>query len=152
MQTFLDSLMCAGDDACVHLEDDIVLTKNFIEKITAQIQLLPSSLIQFFSLRKKDLELGSRWDNNYLMNQCYYCPPGMGTAMLAYAATWIPANKQHPHGTDVLMRDYLRHNKLKYWLHVPSLVQHRNMRSAIGGAGRTSSRQSPTFTDPTEDS
>ena len=78
MDCFQESLRVAGDDAVVHLEDDIVLTSNFCEKALAVIADFPYVLIQFFSMRKKDLEIGSRWESGrtFLMNQCVYYPEG----------------------------------------------------------------------------
>ena len=67
MDTFLSALDRAGDDAVVHMEDDIILTKNFERKILRAIKKHPDNLIQFFSMREADLTVGSRWDISFLI-------------------------------------------------------------------------------------
>jgi hypothetical protein len=146
--TFLRSLEMAGIDACLHMEEDIILTKNFKYKINAVISEKPDNFIQFFSMRKKDLTDGSRWDNNFLMNQCWYSPKGYSKAILDFALKWAKDNlDKHPSGTDTMVSDFLKSRKEKYWIHCPSLVDHRVAKSMIDPR-RSSKRQSLTFVDP----
>lgn len=146
MHTFLDAMLMAGNDPCVHMEEDIILTQDFIAKINAVISQRPNEVIQFFSMRKDDLIKGSRYDGNYLMNQCFYLPAGYSTAIHDYYQFWQNKEK-HPTGTDSMICDYLKAGKEKYWIHVPSLVDHRVAKSMIDPR-RSSKRQSLTFTDP----
>jgi hypothetical protein len=142
----LKALEMGGDDPVVHLEDDIVLTKGFVPKIEAAILEHPDVLIQFFSMRKADLTIGSRWEpgRTFLMAQCYYVPPKMGRGMLAYGKKFDLGEHKEP--SDTMVAEYLRDTKQKYWLHVPSLVDHRVGVSAIDPR-RSSKRQSFTFED-----
>lgn len=149
MATYLDCLRMAGDDPCVHLEDDIILTQAFQDKAEQEINAKPEHVIQFFSRRADDITKGSRFDRRFLANLCWYCPPGLGTQLLAYAPTWLSRNKDQPDASDYMMDDFLRSRKLAHWIHVPSLVQHREMKSTLGP--RSSKRQSPTFQDPIPD-
>tara|TARA_R110000824_G_scaffold97450_3_gene232947 strand:- start:7333 stop:7899 length:567 start_codon:yes stop_codon:yes gene_type:complete len=150
--TFLRSLEMAEDDPCIHMEEDIFLTKNFLKKAMVAIRSKPMSLIQFFSMRKKDLTEGSRWDRNFLMNQCFYAPPVYSRLLLKYFAYWEPKNiKEHPNGTDAMVRDFLKDRKEKYWIHCPSLVDHRQGKSVIDPR-RSSKRQSFTFVERVEQS
>lgn len=145
--TFLRSLAMAGDSACIHMEEDILLTKNFKNKSLQVISQKKNELIQFFSMRKKDLTIGSRWDNSFLMNQCFYSPEGFSKNLLEFYPFWAEKNlEQHPNGTDQMVCDYLKHIKKKYWIHVPSLVDHRVAKSIIDPR-RSSKRQSLTFRD-----
>lgn len=146
MDTFLEAMRMAGNDPVVHMEEDIVLTKNFVPKIEAAIAERPNEVIQFFSMRKDDLLKGSRYDRNYLMNQCFYLPAGYSLAIHDYYQFWDDKEK-HPTGTDNMICDYLRAGKEKYWIHVPSLVDHRVAVSMIDSR-RSSKRQSLTFKDP----
>ncbi len=146
MDTFLAAMQMAGNDPVVHMEEDIVLTKDFVPKIEAAIAERPDTVIQFFSMRKDDLLKGSRYDRNYLMNQCFYLPAGYSTAIHDYYQFWGDKEK-HPTGTDSMICDYLKAGKEKYWIHVPSLVDHRVSKSAIDPR-RSSKRQSLTFIDP----
>ena len=148
MDTFLRSLDLAKNDACIHMEEDILLTKNFENKIKKVITQKPFNLIQFFSMRKADTEIGSRWDNNFLMNQCFYAPPNYSKLMLSYYPLWAKEKlENHPNGTDLMVGDWLKSRKEKYWISVPSLVQHRISVSMIDKRRGSTNRQSKTFVD-----
>lgn len=145
MDTFLRSLLHSGDDGAVHLEDDAQLTSDFTTKIETAIAEHPDHLIQFYSRHQADLEKGSRWmaGSSFTNNQCYYLPPGYAEALYDFYPTW-PFRKQDPNGYDILMAHWLRDTHKRYWLHVPSLVQHRRTRSVIDRR-RSSNRQSASF-------
>jgi hypothetical protein len=148
--TFLRSLEMAGNEACIHMEEDVLLTENFYDKIQKAISQKPLNFIQFFSMRKKDVTEGSRWDNNFLMNQCFYAPPMYSKQMRQFYDVWAPVKReQHPNGTDQMICDYLKAKKEKYWIHCPSLVDHRIAKSAIDPR-RSSKRQSLTFKNGVE--
>ena len=148
--TFLRALELAEDDAVIHMEEDIVLTKNFYEKACKVINDKPLNIIQFFSMRKKDLEVGSRWDNNFLMNQCTYYPFTFSKRLLEYWDYWskIPNKlEKHPNGTDQMVCDFIKDLKIKYWIHIPNLVDHRVGKSVINPRRASTNRQSFTFRD-----
>lgn len=146
MDTFREALRVVGQCAAVHMEDDVILTNRFVEKLMSGIGD-GMSVVQFFSLRKSDLEFGTRLEpgRTFLMGQCFYLPSGMSADILAFSREW-PGLDKHPTGLDTMVGDFLRSRKVRYRLHVPSLVQHRNCRSAINPR-RSSSRQSPSFED-----
>ena len=144
--TFIDALRLAGDDPALILEDDIILTEDFMAKALSVCWWHPSSVIQFFSMRGDDLTVGSRWDRKFAMNQCTYFPAGYGPMIADYLPRW-PARDQHTSACDILVNDWLRSRREPYWLHVPSLVEHRIGVSAINPS-RSSKRQSKTFRDP----
>jgi len=145
--TFLRSLEMAKDEACVHMEEDIIITKDFVNKLIRAINQKPFNIIQFFSMRKKDITEGSRWDNNYLMNQCFYAPPFYSKQLRQFFDVWAPHKLEaHPNGTDQMICDFLKNKKEKYWIHCPNLVDHRIAKSAIDPR-RSSKRQSLTFRD-----
>lgn len=138
----------AGEDPCIHMEEDIFITQNFEAKASLAISQRPWSLIQFFSMRKKDLTQGSRWDNSFLMNQCFYAPPTYSRQMRSFYESWAKVKLvDHPNGTDQMVCDFLKAKKEKYWIHCPSLVDHRVAKSVIDPR-RSSKRQSFTFRDP----
>lgn len=146
MHTFLRALLFAGNNAAVHIEDDIILTSNFKEKLDKVIQSRPKNVIQFFSMRKADIEVGSRWDyaSRFMMCQCFYFPPLYSKLLYEYHNIW-PKKKQQPRsGYDLLISDFLKSRKEKYWIHIPNLVDHRSVRSVINSR-RSRSRQSKTF-------
>lgn len=145
---FHRALSLAGESACLHMEDDIILTSEFDQKVADVVQSRPRSVIQFFSMRKADIEIGSREERgaSFMMNQCFYLPPCVGKALLAFYPQW---EGQHVHksANDIFLADFMKHQGMRYYLHVPSLVQHRNCVSVIDPR-RSRSRQSKTFLDP----
>lgn len=146
MDTFLRALALAGDEPAVHMEEDVRLASNFRDRLEAAIAERPEHVIQFFSMRKADLTTGSRWDSNYLMLQCTYLPAEYSALIRAYAPVW-PARKEHPTGCDTLIRDWLKARRERYWIHVPSLVDHLPVKSLIDPR-RSTKRQSLTFEQP----
>jgi len=146
MQTYLAALAMAGNDPVVIMEDDILLTRNFRAKLESAIAEHPINVIQFFSMRKADLTAGSRWDRNFMMNQCVYLPPFLAAELLAWAKALHDITVRWQ-GTDSLLRDFLYSRKEKHWIHVPSLVNHAIAVSQIDKR-RSSKRQSFTFADP----
>lgn len=146
LDTFLRGLEMAGDDPVVLMEEDVLLTVGFLDKLHAAVAERPQDLIQFFSMRSLDLTSGSRWDRAFMMNQCHYQPAGTCTEMLAFAKTW-DGWAANPHGYDTMMQAWMRATKRRYWIHVPSLVDHRVGKSMLDKR-RSSRRQSLTFRDP----
>lgn len=146
MKNFIDALMMASDIPCVHMEEDVIITNDFINKLNFTINQRPNELIQFFSMRGDDIKKGSRYDNNYIMNQCFYLPAGYGKQIAEYYKSWGKL-EELPSGSDLMINDWLKSRKEKYWIHVPSLVEHRVTMSMIDKR-RPRKRQSKTFIDP----
>jgi hypothetical protein len=153
--TFVESFRRQGTDAAVHIEDDIILTRHFLSKVDAAVASHPHHVVQMFSIRKVDAVEGSRWDRDYMMNQCFYVPAGLAPQIVQFAEAWLarhprrgtgPVNPREDFGNDCMLRDFLKSRREAYWLHVPSLVQHRSAKSRLGP--RSTKRQSPTFVDP----
>lgn len=139
------AMRMAGYDPALHLEDDVVLTVDFVRKVQAALVGHEGEVVQFFSMRGADLTEGSRYDRHFRMAQCFYTPAGVASAIARFYPTWRPKSTL-PDG-DVFVDDWLKANGLRYWVHVPSLVQHRPARSLIN-AKRSTARQSKTFADP----
>ena len=145
MTTFLSALEECGEEACLHMEEDIFLTENFYELVQERINERPHEVIQFFSMREADISIGSRYDNNFCMNQCFYLPPGYSKKLYEFYDRWRDKEK-HPTGYDLMLNDFLKERKEKYWISIPSLVDHREGKSLIN-VRRSSKRQSKTFTN-----
>jgi len=155
MDTFYRSLEAAGDDAAVNMEDDIILCDNFYDRIREVIAAHPDDVIQFFSMRKDDLTIGTRYipGSQYLMNQCFYLPAGMSKDLLEWSRV---ARKKDGElysqdksvivgaGCDTLMAMYFKDKKIKYLNWCPNLVDHIEGKSVIDPR-RSSKRQSLTF-------
>jgi GR25 family glycosyltransferase involved in LPS biosynthesis len=142
--TFVKGLRMAGDDPCVFMEDDVLVCDNFYNRLCSVIKQKPRNIIQFFSMRKDDHRIGSRWDNKFCMNQCHYHPPKVSRFMADFADTWVN-RKTDPNGYDLMMRDFMKSRKEKYWIHVPNLVDHRVGVSMIDKRRASTNRQSFTF-------
>lgn len=145
MSTFKKLLKHAGNDPVLIMEDDVILTENFKEKVEEQIKLRPNQPIQFFSRRKKDETEGSRNEtgSSFVYNLCFYVPQDFASRLLEYHDRW-PRLKEHQTGNDLMVADFLVSNKIKYYVHVPSLVQHRIGTSSIDSR-RAKKRISQTF-------
>ena len=148
MGNFMKALEAAGDDAAIHFEDDAILTTNFLEKSAKVIADQPNMVIQFFSMRKADLDIGSRVENgsSFLAAVCFYMPPKMSKGLRAYFPTW-ERWEEHPTGLDLTIADYLKKTRQKYLIHCPNLADHRIGKSEIDSR-RSSKRVSLTFEDP----
>lgn len=126
--TFLRTLAAAGQDPAIFLEDDIVLTTHWREKAESVIDHHTDEVVQFFSMRKADLEVGSRYEpgRSYLGNLCWYAPAGVAAGLTQFLPRWEPyLDGTHPTGNDLAVADYLKVNKMRYWIEVPNLVDHR---------------------------
>lgn len=131
-ESFQKALALAGTDAVVQMEEDIWLTQNFKEKIESVIKEHPNEVIQFFSMRQADIDIGSRYEpgRTFMMNQCFYLPAGYSKEILEYFPRW-PGLGIYVSANDIMIADFLKERKEKYFLHVPSLVDHRIGRSLI---------------------
>lgn len=131
-----------GDQPAVLLEDDIILTSDFKQKIEEVISCYPKILINFFSLSKKHLKPHFKKGREYCMNQCEYFPAGFGTKVYKAYENW-PLKDQEPNAYDFLVGYAWGYNN-PYLVWCPSLVQHRQVKSIIDPK-RSSKRQSVTF-------
>lgn len=145
-KNYMRGLKIAGDEATVQMDDDIILCDNFYEKILNEINKRPNDVIQFFSMRKDDLTIGSRYISGarFMMNQCVYLPAGLAKKIYDFSKEY----EKNPHDTmvpiDLVMATYFKQKKIKYWNCVPNLVDHIEGKSAIDKR-RSSKRQSLTF-------
>lgn len=126
----------------VLLEDDVILTSNFKEKIEAVINQYPKILIKFFDLGKKNVKPHFKKGREYCMNQCEYFPEGFSLKVVEAYKTWKD-KEVHPTAYDFLV-GYAWGYSNPYLVWCPSLVQHRVGKSIISPS-RSSKRQSITF-------
>ena len=142
--TMLAALRFAAPDAAIHLEDDILLTSDWRAKVEHVIAAHPHELIQFYSRRKADLTVGSRHQpgRDFLWTTCFYVPARMARELPAFMAHWDGRRPPPTTEFDCAIAAFLAHQGEKYWLHVPSLVQHRQWASVVR-PGRSTNRQSP---------
>tara|TARA_R100001460_G_scaffold2629_2_gene8401 strand:- start:3228 stop:3788 length:561 start_codon:yes stop_codon:yes gene_type:complete len=148
MWSYLKALELLNNKSGIIMEDDALLCTNFLQKISKEISKKPFNFINFFSMRKADLEIGSRWYSDYTCNICTFFPEGQAEKILEWHKSyWEPANFEGNKPTsacDLFLRSYFKKNKIKCWLVVPNLVDHRIGVSAIDSR-RSSKRISKTF-------
>jgi hypothetical protein len=145
---FQQALEMAKGDPAVHMEDDAILTVDFRDRLERAIREHSHNVIQFFSRRQDDIDIGSRWDSSFLCAVCFYLPATYSRRILRYSHQW-PHLEEHPDGLDLMVQHWLRLKRESHWIHVPSLVDHRQEPSIIR-PGRSSQRQAKTFRDPLE--
>lgn len=146
METLLRTF-AQTDEGAVYLEDDAELTSNFPAKIEAFVAQHPDSVINFFSRSKDDPVKGTRQlpGSRFYYTCCFYLPPGMASQIIEFRKTWDKPEREGLIGpTDTLVSAYMQARGLSYWCHVPSLVQHRQIKSTIDPR-RSTKRQSATF-------
>lgn len=131
----------AGQPA-VLLEDDVILTSDFKEKVERVIKQYPDTLINFFSLSKKYLEPHWKKGREHCMAQCEYYPKGFSYDIVKAYDDW-PLKEKEPTATDFLT-GYAWGNSRYYLIWCPSLVQHMQVKSVIDPR-RSKKRQSVTF-------
>lgn len=145
--TFLKAMKMAGDDPVVHMEEDVILTQNFRDKLESAIAEHPDQIKTFFSMRDKDLTVGSREDRYFLMAQCWYAPAYFSRYIHSFYPYWEYRRQAHPNSVDLMIQHYIHAMNIRYRIHVPNLVQHRQRASYIDG-NRSENRLSCSFKDP----
>ena len=132
------------DQPCIMLEDDIILTSNFKEKIEKVVNECPDIMISFFSLSKKQTTTCLRKGRELCSSLCIYFPKGLAKKIVDFYPTW-DGKQKYISAIDYLIGDAYGRGK-SYMLYCPSLVQHRDCKSAINSR-RSSKRQSITFVE-----
>ena len=150
---YLNVLRAAGAEPAVTLEDDIIITKGFVPKILNAIEKKPKDLIQFHSRTLDDIRKGSRYRNglSFFNRQCLYLPAGFAETICKYGSTHSCFDPGSPAPSfDYVFQDFLKKELKRYWVSIPSLVDHLPDRSAIdprrGRYGKQ--RQARVFEDP----
>lgn len=147
--TMLDALRFT-DGPAVHLEDDVLLTRDFEAKVDAALEGHEHEVVQLFS----QLDGESRYSQGWIMRggfvgaQCFYLPAGYGPMIATFVGDH-DIRQQHPHGPDLAVGAFLEARSESYWIHSPSLVQHDVLPSGVFPTRRFAKpRTSPTFVDP----
>jgi len=145
--TFLKCL-CNDDKDLLYLEDDVILCKDFEKELEKVFEELgKDKLIQLFSLKKTITKTTLMNGSTYCGNVGFFIPKEMKLDLVKYFnEVWSKSQcyKDNPTAMDYLVRDFLKDNKLKYWLVVPNLIQHQEGKSVIDPR-RSSKRQSLYF-------
>ena len=146
METFMKSVELSKDDNCLNMEDDIVLCKDFMNKVEEVVSKYPTKVISFFTLKDRPNGANIEKARTFCMNQCVYMPKWFNNLLLQYYPKWLKTERgQQPgHAYDYMMADLLSLVGEDYILYQPSLVQHMEMKSRIDPR-RSTHRTSKTF-------
>lgn len=145
LETWLKALEAMGDAPAILLEDDVILAKNWREKIEVVIAERPQTLIRFFSNLPDDVTIGSREmpGESFYVNLCVYYPAGYARQIREWVGDRRLAGWQKLH--DHVTGEWLKRRGESYWLQVPSLVQHRGDLRSVTAPRRPLNRVSRTF-------
>lgn len=145
LEHFVRALRHAGDEPCLHLEDDAIPCEDFYERASVEIARRPDRVIQFFSMKPEDVTSGSRFDDHFVGGVCFYLPATYSRLIADYAPHW-PKRASNPTALDIMVRHWLRKQRDNeaYWIVVPNLADHRVGPSSID-VSRPERRQSLTF-------
>lgn len=143
-------------DGLVLLEDDIILCKDFYNKIMNEIEQRPNDIISFFEqpLSKKKLVSGYMPPSKFLYNQCNYYPKKVcklihNKQLIEEFKKWYCSFNKWIYPSDSYINYVLVKNKIKYFMKVPFLVQHQAWESTWDGRAKT--RQTKYFIDDLEE-
>jgi hypothetical protein len=148
-RNFQRALRLGNERGALHLEDDVQLTSDFPAKVAAAVTRIGTDrVIQFFSRRKADVEIGTReaGGRDFSFTVCFYVPPGLGSPAADYLDVW-PDRQAKPTYFDYALGGFLVERGIRFVIHVPSLVQHRQWVSAIDRRRGKTNRQSATFVE-----
>ncbi len=121
--TFLTALGKAEGDAALHMESGVRVNGKFRSVVEDVILEDPHRMVQFFSMRKKDLTEGSRWDRNFMMTTCFYLPSGWSEELLDYLPRWREIQKaSRAIHYDEGIADWVKETGRKFWIHCPNPV------------------------------
>lgn len=145
-RTMLATIVAEGGAGCIILEDDIILCENWRERVEQVIAAHPGQICQFFSMESEESarRLGSRecLGSGFIANLCVYLPAGYAEELLAHSYVFVEENPKDATANDFVIRDWLKRRKEKYWLEVPSLVQHESQWRSSVNARRPRGRRS----------
>lgn len=148
METLGRAFAAMGEGPALLMEDDVILHRDWRERVERVIAGHPDSVCQFFSQRRGDLERqkGSRWEpgRSFIANLCVYLPAGMPPQLLDRLDGWAERHPEDPTACDFVIREHLAETRQRYWMEVPSLVQHETWHSSINPR-RPRNRISQTF-------
>ena len=142
IESFIHQLECISDCDSVLLEDDLILCKDFKNKIEQVIKEHRDRVINFFTYPLAYFPTGE--STTFMYNQCTYYPKGVAK-LIADEMKKITNIKQY----DVIENIALKNIRLKHIRYRPCLVQHIDKGSLIGNT--SVNRNTPYFIDYLEE-
>jgi GR25 family glycosyltransferase involved in LPS biosynthesis len=131
IKSFIEQLEIISKTNAVLLEDDLILCKDFKQKIENAIKEHPKKIINFFESPFQYYKTEERKGKQYYWNQCTYYPRGVGkklAKMMKKVWKEYPEEKNY----DIIMAYALDQLNMTYISYRPCLVQHLDKGSLIG--------------------
>ena len=132
VDSFIKQLEIISEEDSVLLEDDLILCKNFKERIESVIKQFPDKIINFFTFPARYFKTGE--SQNFLFNQCTYYPKNISKQI---ALVMKKIKKQKDEIGENLQYDVLENLALEElgMMHIqyrPCIIQHLDGKSLIG--------------------
>lgn len=130
IKSFIDQLKYISDEDAVFLEDDVILCKNFKDRVEEVIKQYPNCIINFFDDPYRYYLTETRPGIRFRQNQCTYYPKGIARQVAEkMEEIWpkYPKEKQY----DFLQSYAMDELGMSYVSYRPCLVQHKHMESII---------------------
>ena len=137
IKSFINQLKYISNDDSILLEDDLILCKNFKERIEEIIAQYPNSIINFYDSPYNFYFTEQRRGIKYRFNQCTYYPKGV-SKLIADKMEEIWPRYQNIKQYDFLQAYAMDELGMSYISYRPCLVQHLNGRSIIGNSENVS--------------
>ena len=137
IKSFINQLKYISSNDSILLEDDLILCKNFKERIEEIVAQYPNSVINFYESPHDFYFTEERRGIKYRFNQCTYYPKGV-SKLIADKMEEIWPRYQNIKQYDFLQAYAMDELGMSYLSYRPCLVQHLNGRSIIGNSENVS--------------
>lgn len=146
VESFIEQLEQISDYDAVLLEDDVILCKDFKQRIEEVISSNKDKVINFFT-KPNNYFTSHITDAFFCFNQCTYYPKHLGK--LIAERMRVRFTNSNLYGYDTIEAWAFQDLHLSYYLHRPCLVQHKDIKSLISKGN--SKRITPYFIDYLEE-
>lgn len=130
VESYIEQLRLISDDDAVLLEDDVILCKDFQNKIEDVISNHKHQIINFYqcpTMYHKPMVYPAKM---FMWNQCIYYPKGIGSILADEMERLLSIKKYKQY--DMLEADALYNLHINFYVHKPLLVKHIGRESLIG--------------------
>ena len=145
VESFIKQLEIISEENSVLLEDDLILCKNFKQKIEEIINQFPDKIINFFTFPQVYFQ--TREFKKFLWNQCTYYPKNI-SKQIALVMKKIKKQKDEIGESlqyDVLENLALEELRITHIQYRPCIIQHLDGKSLVGN--KDSGRMTIYFVD-----
>ena len=129
VESFIKQLETISEEDAVLLEDDLILCKDFKNKIEEVIRQYPNKIINFFTNPNK--YFSTRESDIFAYNQCTYYPKGIAKQIALEMKKIEEEEFPQKHQYDILEGKALKTLGITHLQYRPCLVQHIDNRSLI---------------------